>query len=62
MNEEQHNAAVAVERCQNEVRALARRLTEAEARLKAAESRLRTVIRRDPESWETLTSLPGGKQ
>lgn len=57
MNEAQQNAAMAVEKLQTHVRELSTLLSNAEAALKRAEARLRTAIRRDPDSWQELTPV-----
>jgi hypothetical protein len=65
MNQTQLAAATAVERHRAQVRELSdaasearRKVDQAERALKRAQARLRSAIREDPESWNSVTAVP----
>ncbi len=57
MNDAQHDAVVRVENDRAAVRILQGKLAEAERRLKRSESALRSAIRGDPASWNTMSMV-----
>ena len=51
MNENQHDASVAVQMAQGRVNILSDELTQARKTLRKAQKTLDSAIRRDPSSW-----------